>query len=193
MNLARICVASPPKPPTVLAFSMIWSKSSDFHQVHQSNCQMQLFEILHTDEKFSCMSADACEIGIQVMIVWLILIKFLVHHLLIFIKFTTLKSDFHQVHQSNCQMQVFEISHTDEKFFLYVNQFIRKRHSSLIVDIIESSASTESDQIRSSMSSSLNDTLRKTITLRFVQRDFNQIIVTIAEVSLRQMQRMRFN
>jgi hypothetical protein len=34
MNLARICVASPSKPSTVLAFSMIWFKSSDFHQVH---------------------------------------------------------------------------------------------------------------------------------------------------------------
>jgi hypothetical protein len=77
------------------------------------------------------------------------LIKSLVHHLLIFIKFTILKSDFHQVHHSNFQMQLFEILHTDGKFFLYVNQFIRKRHSSLIVDIIESSASVESDQIRS--------------------------------------------
>jgi hypothetical protein len=123
----------------------------------------------------------------------LILIKSLVHHLLIFIKFTILKSDFHQVHQSNCQMQLFEILHTDEKFSLYVNQFIRKRHSSLIVDIIESSASTESDQIRSSMSSSLSDILRETITLRFVRKNSNQIIVTTAEISLRQMQRMRFN
>ncbi len=43
------------------------------------------------------------------------------------------------------------------------------------------------------MSSSLNEILRKTITLRFVRRDINQIIVTIADVSLRQMQRMRFN
>jgi hypothetical protein len=69
-------------------------------------------------------------------------------HLLIFIKFTIFKSDFHQVHQSNFQVQLFEISHRDEKFFLYVNQFIRKRHSSLIVGIIESSASTGSDQIK---------------------------------------------
>jgi hypothetical protein len=67
---------------------------------------------------------------------------------LIFIKFTIFKSDFHQVHQSNFQMQLFEISHTDENFFLYVNQFIEKRHSSLIVDIIESSASIESNQIK---------------------------------------------
>jgi hypothetical protein len=73
----------------------------------------------------------------------------LVHHLLIFIKFTILKSDFHQVHHSNFQMQLFEILHTDEKFFVYVNQFIRKRHSSLIVDIIKRSASIKSDQIRS--------------------------------------------
>jgi hypothetical protein len=43
------------------------------------------------------------------------------------------------------------------------------------------------------MSSSLNDILRETITLRFVRRNFNQIIVIIAEISLRQMQRMRFN
>jgi hypothetical protein len=43
------------------------------------------------------------------------------------------------------------------------------------------------------MSSPLSDILRKTITLRFVRRDFNQIIVTTAEISLRQMQRMRFN
>ncbi len=126
---------------------------------------------------------------------------------------------------------------------MYVNQFIRKRHSSLIVDIIERSASAESDQIksdqiksdqirldqiksdqirsnqiksdqirsnqiksdqirsnqiksdqiRSNMSSSLSETLRKTITLRFVRRDINQVIVTIADVSLRQMQRMRSN
>jgi hypothetical protein len=132
----------------------------------------------------------------------------LVHHLLIFIKFTILKFDFHQVHHSNFQMQLFEISHTDEKFFVYVNQFIRKRHSSLIVDIIERSASIKSDQIRSnqiksdqirsnqiksSMSSPLSETLRKTITLRFVREDINQIIVIIADVSLRQMQRMRFN
>jgi hypothetical protein len=123
-----------------------------------------------------------------------------VHHLLIFIKFTTLKSDFHQVHHSNFQMQLFEISHTDEKFFVYVNQFIRKRRSSLIVDIIERSASIESDQyrsdqirsnqiksdqIRSSMSSSLSEILRETITLRCVEEDINQIIVTIADVSLR--------
>jgi hypothetical protein len=198
MNLARICVALLSKSSTVLAFSMIWFKSSDFHQVHQSNCQMQLFEICNTDEKFSCMSADTCEIDTQVMIVWLILIKFFVHHFLIFIKFTTFKSDFHQVHHSNCQMQLFEILLTDEKFFLYVNQFIKNRHSSLILDIIESSASTESDQIRlnqikSSMSSSLSDILRETITLRFVRRNFNQIIVIIAEISFRQMSRMRFN
>jgi hypothetical protein len=90
-------------------------------------------------------------------------------------------------------MQLFEILHTDENFFLYVNQFIRKRHSSLIVDIIKSSALIESNQIRSSISSSLNDILKKTITLRFIRKNFNQIIVTIAEISLRQMQRMRFN
>jgi hypothetical protein len=72
-----------------------------------------------------------------------------VHHFLIFIKFTIFKFDFHQVHHLNFQMQLFEISHTDEKFFVYVNQFIQKRHSSLIVDIIERSASIESDQIKS--------------------------------------------
>jgi hypothetical protein len=43
------------------------------------------------------------------------------------------------------------------------------------------------------MSSSLSEILRKTITLRFVQEDINQIIVIIADVSLRQMQRMKFN
>jgi hypothetical protein len=43
------------------------------------------------------------------------------------------------------------------------------------------------------MSSLLSETLRETITLRFVRRDINQIIVTIVDVSLRQMQRMRFN
>jgi hypothetical protein len=79
----------------------------------------------------------------------------LVHHLLIFIKFTIFKSDFHQIHHSNFQMQLFEISHTDEKFFVYVNQIIRKRHSSLIVDIIERSASIESDQIRSNKSNQI--------------------------------------
>ncbi len=39
----------------------------------------------------------------------------------------------------------------------------------------------------------LSDTLRETITLRFVRGDFNQTIVATAEVSLRQVQRMRFN
>jgi hypothetical protein len=43
------------------------------------------------------------------------------------------------------------------------------------------------------MFSSFNDILWKIITLRFVRRNFNQIIVIIAEISLRQMQRMRFN
>jgi hypothetical protein len=43
------------------------------------------------------------------------------------------------------------------------------------------------------MSSSLNETLKKTITLRFIRRNINQIIVIIVDVSLRQMQRMRFN
>jgi hypothetical protein len=91
-------------------------------------------------------------------------------------------------------MQLFEISHTDENFFLYVNQFIRKRHSSLIVDIIERSASIESDQIRSlNMPSSLSVTLRETITLRFVRDDFNKVIIAIIDVSLRQIQQMRFN
>ncbi len=109
INLSRICVASLQKPPIVLAFSMIWSKSSDFHQVHDfpihhfdqvhdSLFQMTVFEIDHTDEKFSCMPADACEIDTQMMIVWLILIKSSIHHLLIFIKSTILKSDFHHVH-----------------------------------------------------------------------------------------------
>jgi hypothetical protein len=118
----------------------------------------------------------------------------LVHHLLIFIKFTIFKFDFHQVHHSNFQMQLFEISHTDEKFFVYVNQFIRKRHSSLIVNIIKTSASIESNQIRSlNMSSSLNITLRETITLRFVRNDFNKVIIIIIDVSLRQIQQMRFH
>jgi hypothetical protein len=95
-------------------------------------------------------------------------------------------------------MQFFEISHTNEKFFVYVNQFIRKRHSSLIVNIIERNASIESDQIKSnqiksSMSSSLSEILKETITLRFVRKDINQIIVIIVDVNLRQMQRMRFN
>jgi hypothetical protein len=204
INLTCICVIFFSKSSIVLAFSMIWFKSFDFHQVqnssihhfdqvHHSLFQMIVFEICHTDEKFSCMSTNVCEIDTQVMIVWLILIKFFVHHFLIFIKFTIFKFDFHQVHQSNCQMQLFEILHTDENFFLYVNQFIQKRHSSLIVDIIESSASIESNQIKSIMFSSLNDILKETITLRFVRKNFNQIIVIIAEISLRQMQRMRFN
>jgi hypothetical protein len=34
INLALICVILSQKPPIVLAFSMIWFKSSDFHQVH---------------------------------------------------------------------------------------------------------------------------------------------------------------
>jgi hypothetical protein len=114
-----------------------------------------VFEICHTGEKFSCMPAGACEIGTQVMVVWLILTKSPVHHLLIFTKSTTPKSDFHQVHQSNCQVQLFEILHTDGKFSLYANQSIRKRHSSLVVGIIGSSASAESDQIRSNRSNQI--------------------------------------
>jgi hypothetical protein len=49
---------------------------SSFDQVHDSLFQMIVFEICHTDEKFSCMSTNACEIDTQMMIVWLILIKF---------------------------------------------------------------------------------------------------------------------
>jgi hypothetical protein len=59
---------------------MIWFKSFDFHQVHDlsihhfdqvhdSLFQMIVFEICHTDEKFACMSANACEIDTQMMIV----------------------------------------------------------------------------------------------------------------------------
>jgi hypothetical protein len=160
INLIRICVASFQKFFIMLAFSIIWFKSSDFYQVHDSSIhhfdqvhdslfQMIVFEICHTDKNFSCMSTNACEIDIRMIIVWLILIKFFVHHLLIFIKFTIFKFDFHQVHYLNFQMQLFEILHTDEKFFLYVNQFIRKRHSNLIVNIIERSALIESNQIKS--------------------------------------------
>ncbi len=43
------------------------------------------------------------------------------------------------------------------------------------------------------MSSSFNNTLKKIITLRFVRNDFNKIIVATAEISLRQMQKMKFN
>jgi hypothetical protein len=179
INLARICIASSQKPSIMLVFSMIWFKSFDFHQVHDfsihhfnqvhhSLFQMIVFEICHTDEKFSCMSTDACEIDTQVIIVWLILIKFLVHHLLIFIKFTIFKFDFHQVHHSNFQMQLFEISHTDEKFSLYVNQFIRKRHSSLIVDIIDRSASIESNQIRSNRSNQIKSNQIKSDQIKHV-------------------------
>ncbi len=95
---------------------MIWFKSSDFHQVHDfsihhfdqvhhSLFQIIVFEICHTDEKFSCMSADACEIDTQVMIVWLILIKSS-------ILFDSSSSDFHQVHDS----QVWFSSNSSVKF-----------------------------------------------------------------------------
>ncbi len=140
--------SSPPKSSIVLDFSMIWFKLSDFHQVHDfsihqfnhvhdSLFQVIVFEICYTDEKFSCMSTNACEIDTQVMIVWLIFIKSSIHHLLIFIKFKIFKSDFHQVHYSNCQMIVFETCHTDEKILIYVSRCIRKQHSHAIVDIIE--------------------------------------------------------
>jgi hypothetical protein len=87
INLARIYVIFFQKFSIMLAFSMIWFKSFDFHQVHDfsihhfdqvhdSLFQMIVFEICHTDEKFLCMSADACEIDTQMIIVWLILIKF---------------------------------------------------------------------------------------------------------------------
>ncbi len=45
--------------------------------------------------------------------------------------------DFHQVHDSNFQMIVFEISHTDEKFLFLLIRFKRKRHSNSIVNIIK--------------------------------------------------------
>jgi transposase len=48
-----------------------------------------------------------------------------------------------------------------------------------------------SDQIN--MFSSLSDTLRETITLRFVRDDFNKVIVAATEVSIRQMQKMKSN
>jgi hypothetical protein len=51
------------------------SFDSSFDQVHDSLFQMIIFEICHTDENFSCMSTNVCEIDTQMMIVWLILIK----------------------------------------------------------------------------------------------------------------------
>jgi hypothetical protein len=60
---------------------IVWFSSSSrpldppFDQVHDSLSQVTVFEICHTDGKFPCMSAGACEIDIQVMIVWLIWIK----------------------------------------------------------------------------------------------------------------------
>jgi hypothetical protein len=101
MNLTRICIASLSKPFTMLAFSKIWFKSSDFHQAHDfqvwfsSSSSIKLsndrFRNLSYRWNFFCRLSNACEIDTQVIIIWLILIKFS-------ILFDSSFSDFHQVH-----------------------------------------------------------------------------------------------
>ncbi len=58
-------------------------------------------------------------------------------------------SDFHQVHKFSIQMQFFDIYHTDERFFLYVNVCMWNRHRDVIVSIIKRSAWIRSNQIKS--------------------------------------------
>ncbi len=102
INLARICVVLSQKSSIVLAFSMIRFKSSDFHKFTISRFIIFIkFSTLSIRESFSkffiqmrdfsCMSSGACEIGTQMMIVWLIFIKFLIF-------LDSSSSDFHQVH-----------------------------------------------------------------------------------------------
>jgi hypothetical protein len=53
---------------------------------------------------------------------------------------------FHQVLDFFHQKIVFGFFHTNEKFFLHVIRFIRKRHLTMIVDIIKSDVMIEIDQ-----------------------------------------------
>jgi hypothetical protein len=54
---------------------------------------------------------------------------------------------FHQVLDFLDQRIVFGFFHTDENFFLHVIKFIRKRHSTMIVDIIESDVMIEIENL----------------------------------------------
>jgi hypothetical protein len=48
-------------------------------------------------------------------------------------------SDFHQVHKSPIQVQLFGISHTNGGFSFHVSVCMRNRHSVVIVSLIEGS------------------------------------------------------
>jgi transposase len=115
-------------------------------------------------------------------------------------------SDFHQVHDSQVwfsSSSSFKLSDAAFWNFAYrrkifrvcqsvhtkaAQQLDRRYYREKCFDRIRS------DQIRSlNMPSSLSVTLRETITLRFVRNDFNKVIVAITDVSLRQIQQMRFN
>ncbi len=81
-----------------LSLRFLDSSSSDFHQVHNSSIQMQLFEIYHIDEEFSFMSADVCEIEIKTWSIFHVLIKIV--WVLSSSQFLDSSSfDFHQVHK----------------------------------------------------------------------------------------------
>jgi hypothetical protein len=54
---------------------------------------------------------------------------------------------FYQVLDFSHQEIVFEFFHTDEKFFSHVIKFIRKRHSTMIVDIIENDVMIEIENL----------------------------------------------
>ncbi len=117
--------------------------SSDFHQVHKSPIQVQLFGIFHTDEEFSFMPADACEIGTKTWSIFHVLIKI--------VWFSPSprfldpsSSDFHQVHKPPIQVQLFEISHTNGGFFFHVSVCMRNRHSVVVVSLIGGSGGRES-------------------------------------------------
>ncbi len=103
------------------------SSSFDFHQVHKFSIQMQLFEIFHTDEEFSFMSADACEIEIKTWSIFHVLIK-IVWFSSSSRFLDSSSSDFHQVHKFSIQMQLFDFSHTNRNFFFHVSVCMRNRH-----------------------------------------------------------------
>ncbi len=104
---------------------------SDFRQVHKLSIQVQPFEICHTDEEFSFMSVDVCEIDTQTYRFCMFwskssdfhqVHKFLMHHLLIFIKFTSSRF--------RCQFLNFLIQ---TGFFFHVSVCMRNRHSVIVL------------------------------------------------------------
>ncbi len=133
INLACICIVLLQKLSTVLAFSMIWLKSSDFLQVldftfdfHQvldffsiHHLKIIVFEICHTDEK-KLISVSKCIRNLHLSDNRIT--DF--HQVLDLLDSSSF--NVHQVHDSNFQMIVFEICHIDEKFLIHANRYVSK-------------------------------------------------------------------